>query len=146
MEWFVEKATEIGIHEITPIICDNSERKFFKTDRAHKIIQSAMKQSNQFYLPIINEPISFSQFIKSSLNETRFIAHCEDDLKNEFFNEIPLHADICILIGPEGDFSKKEITLAIENDFKPVALGKTRLRTETAALVATQTIVLKNTI
>lgn len=144
LEWFLEKATEIGIHEITPIICDHSERKVYKIDRAEKIIQSAVKQSNQYYLPIINEPISFSEFVKKNVDGQKFIAHCEETDKKSFSNEIQKDKSVTILIGPEGDFSTKEIKLALENNFIPVTLGNTRLRTETAALVACHTIVLKN--
>ena len=144
LEWFLEKATEIGIHEITPIICDHSERKIYKIDRAEKIIQAAMKQSLHYYLPKINEPISLSQFIKSNIDGQKFIAHCEETDKKSFQKEITKSQKITILIGPEGDFSSKEINLAIENQFIPVTLGNTRLRTETAALVACHTIALKN--
>lgn len=144
LEWFLEKATEIGIHEITPIICDNSERKVYKIDRAEKIVQSAMKQSLQMYLPKINEPISYSQFVKQQLDGQKFIAHCEETERKAFQNEIEPNEKVTILIGPEGDFSAKEIQLALENQFIPVTLGSTRLRTETAALVACHTIVIKN--
>lgn len=144
LEWFLEKATEIGIHEITPIICDHSERKIYKIDRAEKIIQAAMKQSLHYYIPKINEPISFSQFIKSNIDGQKFIAHCEETDKKSFKNEVKKNEKVTILIGPEGDFSTKEINLAIENHFIPVTLGNTRLRTETAALVACHTIALIN--
>jgi 16S rRNA (uracil1498-N3)-methyltransferase len=144
LEWFLEKATEIGIHEITPIICDHSERKVYKIDRAEKIIQAAMKQSLHYYLPKINEPVSFSQFVKSNINGQKFIAHCEETDKKVFQKEIAKNEKVTILIGPEGDFSTKEINLAIENEFIPVTLGNTRLRTETAALVACHTIALLN--
>ena len=144
LEWFLEKATEIGIHEITPIICDNSERKVYKIDRAEKIVQSAMKQSLQFYLPKIHEPISYSQFVKQTIDGQKFIAHCDETERKAFQNEIKPNEKITILIGPEGDFSSKEIKLATENQFIPVTLGNTRLRTETAALVACHTIVVKN--
>ena len=144
LEWFLEKATEIGIHEITPIICDHSERKVYKIDRAEKIIQAAMKQSLHYYIPKINEPISFSQFVKSNIDEQKFIAHCEETDKKSFKNEVKKDEKVTILIGPEGDFSTKEINLAIENEFIPVTLGNTRLRTETAALVACHTISLIN--
>lgn len=144
LEWFLEKATEIGIHEITPIICDHSERKIYKVDRAEKIIQSALKQSNQYFIPKINEPISFSQLVKKDFNGQKFVAHCEETDKKSFKDEIIKNQNILILIGPEGDFSKKEIEVAINNQFIPVTLGNTRLRTETAALVACHTIVLKN--
>ena len=144
LEWFLEKATEIGIHEITPIICDHSERKVYKIDRAEKIIQAAMKQSLHYYIPKINEPISFSQFVKSNIGGQKFIAHCEETDKKSFKNEVKKDEKVTILIGPEGDFSTKEINLAIENNFIPVTLGNTRLRTETAALVACHTIALIN--
>ena len=144
LEWFLEKATEIGIHEITPIICDHSERKVYKIDRAEKIIQAAMKQSLHYYIPKINEPISFAQFVKSNFEGQKFIAHCEETDKKSFKNEVKNDEKVTILIGPEGDFSTKEINLAIENGFIPVTLGNTRLRTETAALVACHTIALIN--
>jgi 16S rRNA (uracil1498-N3)-methyltransferase len=144
LEWFLEKATEIGIHEITPIICDHSERKVYKIDRAEKIIQAAMKQSLHYYLPKINEPISFSQFVKLNFEGQKFIAHCEETDKKSFQNEIKQNEKITIMIGPEGDFSTKEINLAIANQFIPVTLGNTRLRTETAALVACHTIAIQN--
>ena len=144
LEWFLEKATEIGIHEITPIICDHSERKVYKIDRAEKIIQAAMKQSLHYYIPKINEPISFTQFVKSNIDGQKFIAHCEETDKKTFKNEVKTAEKVTILIGPEGDFSTKEINLAIENNFIPVTLGNTRLRTETAALVACHTITLLN--
>ena len=144
LEWFLEKATEIGIHEITPIICDHSERKVYKIDRAEKIIQAAMKQSLHYYIPKINEPISFAQFVKSNIGGQKFIAHCEETDKKSFKNEVKNDEKVTILIGPEGDFSTKEINLAIENGFIPVTLGNTRLRTETAALVACHTIALIN--
>jgi 16S rRNA (uracil1498-N3)-methyltransferase len=144
LEWFLEKATEIGIHEITPIICDHSERKVYKIDRAEKIIQAAMKQSLHYYIPKINEPISLTQFVKSNSDGQKFIAHCEETDKKSFKNEVKKDEKITILIGPEGDFSTKEINLACENHFIPVTLGNTRLRTETAALVACHTIALIN--
>ena len=144
MEWFLEKATEIGIHEITPIICDHSERKVFKIDRAEKIIQAAMKQSLHFYLPKINEPITLSEFVKKEFDGQKFIAHCEETEKKSFQKEVLKNGKITILIGPEGDFSIKEINLARANQFIPVTLGNTRLRTETAALAACHTIALLN--
>jgi 16S rRNA (uracil1498-N3)-methyltransferase len=144
LEWFLEKATEIGIDEISLILCDHSERKTFKIDRAEKIIQAAMKQSNQFYLPKINEPIPFSDFISKETNSSKFIAHCEEDKKDLFKNGFQPNQNILILIGPEGDFSTKEITLALKNNFIPVSLGNTRLRTETAGIVACHTVALIN--
>ena len=143
-EWFLEKATEIGIHEITPIICEHSERKVIKTDRFQKIIESAMKQSLHYYLPKFNEPISFKDFIKSQKSGQLFIAHCEETNKKTLKNELKPNEDVTILIGPEGDFSVKEIQLALENSFIPVSLGNTRLRTETAAIIACHSVVFKN--
>jgi len=143
-EWFLEKATEIGIQEITPIICDHSERKIIKTDRFQKILESAMKQSLHYYLPKLNEPIAFKDFIKTKKTGQLFIAHCEESNKKSLKNELKTNTDVTILIGPEGDFSVKEIQQAIENNFIPVSLGETRLRTETAALVACHSVVFKN--
>ncbi|HBK83647.1 MAG TPA: 16S rRNA (uracil(1498)-N(3))-methyltransferase [Flavobacterium sp.] len=144
MEWFIEKATEIGINEITPIICERSERKFYKTDRAEKIIQAALKQSQQFYIPKINEMISFNDFIKKEINAKKFIAHCVEDKKELFKNSISKSQNILILIGPEGDFSVKEIDLALKNNFIAVSLGNTRLRTETAGVVACHSVAFIN--
>ncbi len=143
-EWFLEKATEIGIHEITPIICDHSERKLIKTERFDKIIQSAMKQSNQFYLPKLNEPISFKDFINKKNDGVLCIAHCEETNKTLLKEIARPKTKHTILIGPEGDFSTKEIELALKNDYIPISLGNTRLRTETAALVACHSIVFIN--
>ena len=143
-EWFLEKATEIGIYEITPIICDHSERKIIKTDRFKKIIETAMKQSLHYYLPKLNEPILYKDFIKKEQNEQKFIAHCEDSNKKTLKKELKNNQNATILIGPEGDFSEKEIKLALDNNFIPVTLGTTRLRTETAAIVACHTFVLAN--
>lgn len=143
-EWFLEKATEIGIQEITPIICDHSERKIIKTDRFQKILESAMKQSLNLYLPKLNEPIPFKDFVKINQSGQLFIAHCEETEKKSLKNELKTNEDITILIGPEGDFSVKEIQQAVDNNFIPVSLGETRLRTETAAIVACHSVVFKN--
>lgn len=143
-EWFLEKATEIGISEITPIICEHSERKIIKTDRFDKIIQSAMKQSLQYYLPKLNEPIAFKDFIKQPNNGLNLIAHCEETDKKSLKEIAQPNENITILIGPEGDFSEKEIKLALENNYVPVTLGNTRLRTETAAVVACHSIAFIN--
>jgi len=143
-EWFLEKATEIGIDEITPIICEHSERKVVKTDRFQKIIESAMKQSLHYYLPKLNEPILYKEFIKKEFDGQKFIAHCEETDKKSLKNELKTNQNITILIGPEGDFSVKEIQMALDNAFIPVSLGNTRLRTETAAVVACHSVVLLN--
>ena len=139
-EWFLEKATEMGISEITPIICDHSERKFVKTDRFDKIIQSAMKQSLQVYLPKLNEPITFKEFLKTTPNGLLLIAHCEETDKKTLKSVLKPNENVTLLIGPEGDFSNKEIELALEKKYVPVSLGNTRLRTETAAIVACHSI------
>lgn len=137
-EWFLEKATEIGIHEITPIICDHSERTKIKEERYKKIIMSAMKQSLKAELPKLNPAVSFADFIKSlSTSESnKLIAHCAQGEKNSLKEALKPKEKILILIGPEGDFSEKEIALAMENGFSSVSLGTSRLRTETAAVVA----------
>jgi 16S rRNA (uracil1498-N3)-methyltransferase len=140
IEWFLEKATEIGIDEITPIICSNSERRIVKLDRFEKIIQSAMKQSLKFTLPKINEPIKFNDFINQDFEGTFCIAHCEEQEKNSLKSVVNPSEKTTILIGPEGDFSSQEITKALEKNSIPISLGKSRLRTETAALVAVQSI------
>lgn len=143
-EWFLEKATEIGVDEITPVICDHSERKVIKIDRMEKIVLSAMKQSAQFTLPKLNEAISFKDFINQENQGQLFMAHCEDTGKRSLKSQIEPGRDVTVLIGPEGDFSPKEIAMALENGFVAVSLGDTRLRTETAAVVACHSIVFAN--
>ncbi|RYG39997.1 MAG: 16S rRNA (uracil(1498)-N(3))-methyltransferase [Chitinophagaceae bacterium] len=135
-EWFLEKATEIGIDEITPLLCDRSERKILKVDRMEKILVSAMKQSGQYYLPKLNEPVGFSEFISSEKTGLKAIAHCLDEQKQTLKNIIKPGKTLTLLIGPEGDFTKKEIEEALLHAAIPVALGSTRLRTETAGIVA----------
>lgn len=140
-EWFLEKATEIGVTEITPIICDQSERRFIKHDRFEKIIQSAMKQSLKAYLPILNPAISFEKFITSNRTEDlKFIAHCENSEKQLLKEVIKPKKSILIMIGPEGDFSTKEISLSSQYGFSAISLGTSRLRTETAAIVACHSV------
>lgn len=143
-EWFLEKATEMGIDEITPLICDRSERKVVKTDRFDKIIVSAMKQSAQYHLPRLNEAVAFREFIKTADGSRKFIAHCLETGKKSLKSELRRGDDVTILIGPEGDFSEKEVQLALHNGYIPVSLGHTRLRTETAAVVACHSVVFVN--
>lgn len=143
-EWFLEKATEIGIQEITPVFCDRSERKVVNKERFEKIILSAMKQSNETYLPKLNEAISFKEFIKQKNEGLQLIAHCEETDKKSLKEVLKPNENVTLLIGPEGDFSEKEIALALENNFQPVMLGNTRLRTETAAVVACHSVVFFN--
>jgi 16S rRNA (uracil1498-N3)-methyltransferase len=144
-EWFLEKATEIGIDVITPLITDHSERKKIRLDRLEKIVIAAMKQSVKAYKPIVNPLVRFSEFIKEKHDEDEmFIAHCHK--KERFDLKDVYHAgkNCTVLIGPEGDFSEREIDVAIANNFKPVTLGDSRLRTETAGIVACHTICLLN--
>jgi 16S rRNA (uracil1498-N3)-methyltransferase len=143
-EWFLEKATEIGVHEITPIICYRSERKVINNERFEKIILTAMKQSNELYLPKLNEAVSLKEFIKHKNDGLQLIAHCEDTDKKTLKSVLKPNENITLLIGPEGDFSEKEITMAIDNQYVPVSLGNTRLRTETAAVVACHSIAFFN--
>ncbi|WP_411894984.1 16S rRNA (uracil(1498)-N(3))-methyltransferase [Winogradskyella sp. A2] len=143
-EWFLEKATEIGVDTITPIICERSERKVIKTERFERIVQSAMKQSLQNYLPKLNAPIDFKAFIEKNTADQKFIAHCEDTERTDFKAVLETNKDCLILIGPEGDFSVKEIQMALQHDYIPVTLGETRLRTETAGVVACHTVALLN--
>lgn len=143
-EWFLEKATEIGVSEITPIICEHSERTNFKLDRFEKIVQAAMKQSLQFYLPKLNEPVNYASFIKQEREGQLLIAHCEETEKTLLKNALKPGGKLTILIGPEGDFSVKEIQLAFQQNYIPVSLGNTRLRTETAAIVACHSVAFVN--
>ncbi len=143
-EWFLEKAVEIGVQEITPIICDRSERKVINTERYEKIILSALKQSNGLYLPKLNPALAFKDFIKQENKGNLLIAHCEETDKKTLKSILQPNQDICMLIGPEGDFSDKEIKAALEKNYQAVSLGNTRLRTETAAIVACHSIVFFN--
>ena len=144
-EWFLEKAMEIGVHEITPVICDHSERKVVKLNRFERVLQSAMKQSLHYQMPTLNEPVNFSDFIISDLEGSKLIAHCEEGIEKAYLqNKIQSGGQINILIGPEGDFSKDEISQALENKWDAVSLGDSRLRTETAAIVACHTVALVN--
>jgi 16S rRNA (uracil1498-N3)-methyltransferase len=158
-EWFLEKATEIGVDEITPIICDHSERRQLRPDRLEKVITAAVKQSLKAYYPRLNEPISFGKFLNSpppsfpasplprySINpstDNKFIAYITDGvpLLKQLYQK---GADATILIGPEGDFSPAEVETAITSGYRVISLGKSRLRTETAAIAACHTIELLN--
>ena len=142
-EWFLEKATEIGINKITPVICEHSERKKVKVPRLEKVIISAVKQSLKAYVPELNETARFKDFIKQDFDGEKFIAYCEGATKALKELYTPL-SNAIILIGPEGDFSPEEVKLAEENGFVPVNLGPSRLRTETAAIVACHTVNLVN--
>lgn len=134
-EWFLEKSTEIGIDEITPLICERSERKDVKIERLNKIITSAVKQSLKAYHPKLNEACSFKNFLDKPAKE-KFIAHCMEGDKSTLSDKIKKHGEYTILIGPEGDFSPSEAEQALLKEYIPVSLGSSRLRTETAALQA----------
>jgi 16S rRNA (uracil1498-N3)-methyltransferase len=135
LEWFLEKATEAGIDEITPILCERSERRNVNIERLQKVMISAMKQSIKASLPILNPLTKYTDFIKKEFNSQKGIAYCIDERKHiaDWYNK---GSDCLILIGPEGDFSPKEIELAIQNNYTGISLGNSRLRTETAATSA----------
>jgi len=136
-EWFLEKATELGITEIIPAICERTEKQHFRLERMKNILTSAMLQSQQVWLPILKEPTAFNEIIIASHQSQKFIAHCMEAAKVSLSDAINTSTSSqIILIGPEGDFTKDEIDLAFQNHFIPVTLGETRLRTETAGIVA----------
>jgi len=139
-EWFLEKATEIGLTKITPILCDHAERKHINLERLEKVIISAMKQSNQCYLPKIHPFTPFTAFVKAERTGQLFVAHCEETERYSLKSKLNPNQQTTILIGPEGDFSSSEIQLALTQNFQPVTLGLTRLRTETAALAACHSV------
>lgn len=143
-EWFLEKATEIGIDEITPLICQRSERKTVKHERLNKVITAAMKQSLKAYHPKLNEQKSFSDLLLEKHAGEKFIAYVEEGKHPPLQSLYKPGQDALVLIGPEGDFSPEEVDLAVENAYKIVSLGQSRLRTETAGIVACHTIELMN--
>ena len=142
IEWMAEKATEIGFDELSFLNCQFSERKVVKTPRIDKIVISAVKQSHKAWKPVVNELVSFKEFIQTPRPGRKFICHCYEEVeKKDFFTEISCiqdgdAGDITVLVGPEGDFSIDEVRLALENGYESVSLGTSRLRTETAGLVA----------
>ena len=146
LEWFLEKATEIGIDELSLVLCRHSERKTVREDRLEKILVAAMKQSERAYLPHLNALQPLSSFLKTQSTgaHQKFIGYCADDVKTLLQQNYQSGQDVCILIGPEGDFSPAEVNLAMECGFQPISLGESRLRTETAGLVACHTINLLN--
>jgi 16S rRNA (uracil1498-N3)-methyltransferase len=144
LEWFLEKATEIGIDSITPILCERTERKGFNMERANRIVESAMKQSLKAYHPLISEPINFRNFLKLHFENTvKIICTCEGE-RQKMDTVYKAGQDAVILIGPEGDFSEKEVHEAVEKGFMPVTLGKSRLRTETAGVIACGSVYFMN--
>ena len=144
IEWLVEKAVEVGIDEFTPVICEHSERKNFKIDRIERIAIAAMKQSYKAYKPKINECVTFKSFINSTHEEVKLIAHCNETNRNKIKNNYKIGQSAVCLIGPEGDFSENEIQSAEKSGFIGVTLGNSRLRTETAGLVACHIISILN--
>lgn len=142
--FFIEKAIEIGVDRITPLLTKNSERKIISLEKTLKAALSAMKQSGQLFLPQIDDLTPMTEFVTVKLGQSqRFIAHCEEDQeKKELKNEVQPEKKVVILIGPEGDFTTEEINLAKQNHFLPVSLGESRLRTETAGIVACHTVTL----
>lgn len=143
-EWFVEKATEIGFDELTFLNCRYSERKVIKTERIHKILVSAIKQSLKARLPQLNEMTDFNRFIRQPFTGQKFIAHCYEGEKQLLKDSLQRGEDALVLIGPEGDFSEQEVQEALAHGFRPISLGPSRLRTETAALVACHLMNLAN--
>jgi len=145
-EWFLEKCTEIGIDEITPLNCRFSERKNIRNDRLNRVVSSAMKQSVKTYHPVLNEMTGFENFIHSEAAnmENRFIAICDEEPKDHLKKVYEAGKDVVVIIGPEGDFSDKEKEMAIEKGFQPVTISASRLRTETAGVVACQIVNLLN--
>lgn len=140
LEWFIEKAVEIGVDEITPIICDHSERVKLNVQRLEKIVISAMKQSQKAYKPIINPEISFKELVAKSTDSQKLVAYCGDEPKTHLIKAAKAGINALVFIGPEGDFSSKEIKLAVQHNSELVSLGSSILRTETAALLACVTI------
>ncbi len=142
MEWFAEKVTEVGVSEVTPLLCDHSERKVLKTERLEKIMVSAMKQSKKATLPTLNEMIPFAQFVKkyADFQGEKYVAHCYEQDKKSLAKVYTKSSNVIVMIGPEGDFSEEEVRLAMDCGFVPVSLGNSRLRTETAGLMACHTI------
>ena len=143
-EWFLEKSTEIGIDRVIPLLCRYSERKEIKPERLEKVMVSAMKQSIKAYLPVLSPLQTFKETIKSQFSGQKFIAHCYEGEKQLLRDALVRGKDVLILIGPEGDFSTEEVEMAINEGYMPISLGNSRLRTETAALVACHTVNLIN--
>jgi 16S rRNA (uracil1498-N3)-methyltransferase len=138
-EWFLEKATEIGVTEIIPLLCDRTEKEKFRHDRLQSILISAMLQSQQCWLPALHQPMTFDDVVKETNTQNKFIAHCIPEHKQQlssYSSSLLTYHSSLILIGPEGDFTENEIAAALQQGFEPVALGNTRLRTETAGMVA----------
>jgi len=144
MEWFIEKATELGVNEITPIICFNTERKSLNLDRCQKIMISAVKQSKRFFIPKLNPVISLKEFLTSkNKNNDTYIAHCYKGEKKRLHEIQSINNKVTIMIGPEGDFSIDEINFSINKNAIPISLGENRLRTETAGIFAINNLIIQ---
>jgi len=143
-EWFLEKATEIGISRITPIICERSERRIIKPQRLKKILVTAMKQSLKTYLPVLDNQVDLPGFLDQNQNGLRFLADFREIADNHLFEKCKPGVETTVLVGPEGDFTEREFNLAHEKGFQSVSLGDSRLRTETAGIVACHTVYLCN--
>jgi 16S rRNA (uracil1498-N3)-methyltransferase len=140
-EWFIEKSVELGIDEITPLICRNTEKPGIKRDRINNLIVSAMKQSLKATITLLNDPCNFNDFVNKNHTGYCMIAHCNDSLIRSKISQVYTKGEnAIILIGPEGDFSEEEIEFATKNSFIPVHLGRSRLRTETAGVAACHSI------
>ena len=144
IEWFVEKAVEVGVDEISFVKCKNSERTVIKDDRLKKVAEAAVKQSQQAFIPKLNSLVDFKEFIKKDNSDVKLIAHCEKESKQHIKQYITTNKSFIVLIGPEGDFTKDEIALALSSSYLPVALGDSRLRTETAGLFACNALAVIN--
>ena len=145
-EWMAEKATEVGVDEFSFLDCQFSERRNLKTERIDKIVVSAMKQSHKAWKPVVNDMLSFAQFVKEERKGQKYICHCYEGERPNLFDVLKKGEDATVMIGPEGDFSIEEVRLAESLGWKSVSLGKSRLRTETAALMAVTMMQLKNQI
>lgn len=134
-EWFLEKATEIGVTEIIPLLCARTERQHFRLDRMRNILIAAMLQSQQAWLPVLHEPVLFNKVVAGAVQQQKLVAHCIDTQKQDI-RQLTIADDVLMLVGPEGDFTEEEVNNCLQNGFIPVTLGNTRLRTETAGIVA----------
>ena len=143
-EWFLEKACEIGVDEITPLICEHSERQKLNMERLNRVLISAMKQSQTAVLPILHQPCDLPKFALQCDTQQKFVGWCGEDTVGELFALAAAGNSVTVLIGPEGDFSENEINLLKNNGFQPVSMGRQRLRTETAAMVACCILNMKN--
>ncbi|MDD4847407.1 MAG: 16S rRNA (uracil(1498)-N(3))-methyltransferase [Bacteroidales bacterium] len=143
-EWFLEKACEIGVDEITPLLTEHTEHRKLNSDRLQRVLVAAMKQSQTMWMPQLNPLTDIASVIECEKAEHRFVGWCGDETQGELFDLCPMGGNIAVLIGPEGDFSEQEIYQLKKSDFIPVSMGQKRLRTETAGVVACTTINIKN--